>query len=927
MAQKFVFNPLTGKFDVVDGNDSKTVVVTTTADLITQIAQIQADNLAGTILVKASLDLTTDTTLDLTGISINLNGFVIKQHGFKFRIKGTGFDIRNGSFDFNGISPAQTNTANNQGIEILGNATDINVSFDFASTLAVNGTFDNVIFRNYVGKLNDGNPNIVCSNAAGSWGLLSFFNCLWSSYTGNVDGDIGITNCPFVIKMQKTSGTSLFIQNYRSIHHQAGNYSNCINFITGSNTDGFNVFSDGSCRVTNANVVTDFTTKPMGGNVGLSIMGTTDIIDKLKETNDMVGKFIAVSHPGNKTLEKLSLSTLIDLPNSLQIQLNNETTARQNADALKANLVAGKVTVSELPSALAVGAIESTTSQSTDKAPSSKLFNDTHEYDLTTKEPFVSKPVTITYGERYDTSNGNVSAFSLGARTQLIQIKKGRKYNVCYNSYGNFQCGIIYFNSSSIFVSTDITNSTYGVVAKTITALYDGYIGINTVEYAGVSYRAFVYVGESAYEIVNHNSDSFNYLPKVSIEGINTYGTSLFNNAVQKYSYGNANAIVCKIPVTYSGVVDWVRINAYNSGTVCVLVLKETISGYYSITSKSRLINVSTNNDFSKRIYVGDISCDAGDYIAIVGIGGTSVISYQTTTPNTANQYNQMQTSNNYEQIYIGETKPYTVNTRGFVFEFSIKKNANKIASAVGNIIGGFPILDENFSTYRGVTKYSDPWVAKKIIYVGTSIPAGNSIDIKSYPSILGEILGANVVNESTPSSMFCSVGGVWSFTSTNAESGGVGVTGNVSYENKVIGKNADLLVIDYGINDINNFSGTFYSTDIDNVNRNNILGAFNYLLPLLYADNPALKIVLVSPPNNYNVASSNRTQANIAKLVEMLQKISVKYSLPFINLSYICQINNLNSTYYSDDTIHPNVIKNNIRFAKILANHINMYA
>ena len=290
--------------------------VTTATDLVAQIADMQSQGLAGTILLKSNLDLTTDTTLDLTGISINLNGFVIKQHGFKFRIKGTGFDIRNGSFDFNSYIPSQNNTANNLGMEILGDGNEtINIS-----TILVNGTFDNVTFQNYVGTLNDGNPNIVCSNSAGIWGRLSFFNCLFNSSTGNVDGAIGITNCPFVIKTQETVGTSIFFQNYRSIHHQCGNYSHCIDIQTNGIGAGINFFSDATCRLTSTNIVTDFTTKPTGGLIGVSIIGTIDEIDKLTETTDLTGKYVKVINPVSKTLEKLALDVI---STKLQIGTND----------------------------------------------------------------------------------------------------------------------------------------------------------------------------------------------------------------------------------------------------------------------------------------------------------------------------------------------------------------------------------------------------------------------------------------------------------------------------------------------------------------------------------------------------------------------------------------------------------------------------
>lgn len=408
MAQKKKLNVFTRKFDYIDSSDSKTVVVTTATDLVAQIADIQSQGLAGTILLKSNLDLTTDTTLDLTGISINLNGFVIKQHGFKFRIKGTGFDIRNGSFDFNSYIPSQNNTANNWGMDVIGNAVDT----DDVSTILINGIFDNVKWINYVGTLNDGNPNMVCSNSAGSWGTLTFSNCWWISYTGNIDGSIGITNCPFVIETKQTAGTSITIKNHSSSHHQCGNYSHCIEIKTNGIGAGINFFSDATCRLTSTNIVTDFTTKPTGGVIGVSIIGTTDEIEKLTETTDLTGKYLKVVNPVSKTLEKVAVSSIGSDVKSIAI-IGNATGATYLLENNKQN----RIITNRLGSGNQIFKLPIPSETSANQTEG--IFKTANVFSATIGIGYQSG--TDTEGRAYpQTINGNFPAFEAGKEYKFI---------------------------------------------------------------------------------------------------------------------------------------------------------------------------------------------------------------------------------------------------------------------------------------------------------------------------------------------------------------------------------------------------------------------------------------------------------------------------------------------------------------------------
>jgi hypothetical protein len=78
-------------------------------------------------------------------------------------------------------------------------------------------------------------------------------------------------------------------------------------------------------------------------------------------------------------------------------------------------------------------------------------------------------------------------------------------------------------------------------------------------------------------------------------------------------------------------------------------------------------------------------------------------------------------------------------------------------------------------------------------------------------------MLGANVVNNARSSSLitYPDAFGLNGTTELNAQTG----TGQFSYQNLIIGQNADMLVIDHSVNDILNklpqaFTGNINSTD-----------------------------------------------------------------------------------------------------------------
>ena len=277
----------------------------TEQELIDAITSINTNPhyIAGSISFKNDIALTSARLLNLNTITIDLNGFALLQNGHKIQITGTGWVLKNGILEYNGLTYESNNISNNLGIELLGNAVSIN---DYSSII-VNGIFETVAFSNYIGTNSSiNNPNIICSKSSGGWGRLLFYNCQFSSAVNNSIG--GIAHKPLVFEMQEHNGFTITIQAYRSMHHQSGAYSSAFYIKTSTDSKGVNYSSDGSINLANAkeDILIDYTTRPSGGQIGVGILNTIDIIDKHTETNSISNKYLLLADPQTKQLFKVS---------------------------------------------------------------------------------------------------------------------------------------------------------------------------------------------------------------------------------------------------------------------------------------------------------------------------------------------------------------------------------------------------------------------------------------------------------------------------------------------------------------------------------------------------------------------------------------------------------------------------------------------
>jgi lysophospholipase L1-like esterase len=210
----------------------------------------------------------------------------------------------------------------------------------------------------------------------------------------------------------------------------------------------------------------------------------------------------------------------------------------------------------------------------------------------------------------------------------------------------------------------------------------------------------------------------------------------------------------------------------------------------------------------------------------------------------------------------------------------------------------------------------ANQWTGKKIIYTGTSIPW--SFAPNSYPTQLGKLLGATVINNSISGSTIIFKApdgagdlGSYGMSGTYAELIAAGFSQNYSYENRIMPyPDADLIFIDHGTNDwsrIQTSLGTINGTD-----KSTFYGAFNAIINAVHAARPRARIVLVTPPNAwvYGGEGSAQTQReNMQAIGAAIRAIGINRGLPVCDLMSLCGITSKNVTYWTSDGLHPNPV------------------
>lgn len=239
------------------------------------------------------------------------------------------------------------------------------------------------------------------------------------------------------------------------------------------------------------------------------------------------------------------------------------------------------------------------------------------------------------------------------------------------------------------------------------------------------------------------------------------------------------------------------------------------------------------------------------------------------------------------------------------------------------SLVGAINEIDADVTTIQGqlatIDTTPNQWKSKKIVWMGTSIPAGQHSTI-NYPTLIGTALGATVVNVAVPG---CGVESSaegspnvpkssGSFANTVAEytAAGISSVGNKSYENAMLGKDADLYVFDYEPNnsrpgtelveDFNLASWKYNDNSTLASHRDTYAGGIIYLIDQLLTEKPTAKIVMISE------CVTNTAYAITANLAAS-KAIAEKFHIPLIDLGSRLYYNSKNWSQYIYDYIHPN--------------------
>lgn len=260
----------------------------------------------------------------------------------------------------------------------------------------------------------------------------------------------------------------------------------------------------------------------------------------------------------------------------------------------------------------------------------------------------------------------------------------------------------------------------------------------------------------------------------------------------------------------------------------------------------------------------------------------------------------------------------------------------------------------QNFDDLKAIV--NNYWKGKKIVWIGTSIPAFNVTDGKTYPGMIGQMLGCTMQNNALGESFITynaanpNVVGAASYKTLSATVTEIkafygalypsipndqltAMAESASYEKLIIGTNADLVVFDHMHNDVDKSYVTYDVSEINSTNRTSFYGAFNYIIERLYADNPDVRIAFVSCPNRFLRDNPAYTIEKFDAFRTALRNLALKYNAPFIDLSILSNTNQfnyvLNTTGHdtgTGDVIHPSVFAK-ARYAAILAEHIRAIA
>lgn len=237
----------------------------------------------------------------------------------------------------------------------------------------------------------------------------------------------------------------------------------------------------------------------------------------------------------------------------------------------------------------------------------------------------------------------------------------------------------------------------------------------------------------------------------------------------------------------------------------------------------------------------------------------------------------------------------------------------------------------------------NNQWKGKKIVWLGTSIPWGQTSETgvsnpmpNPYPKIVGEKLKSTIVNVARPGMAIETTDdfkrksfGSLSLTIAELQAEGASTTPYQSFENALLGHDAELYVFDCEPNNSNADTSIIDEFDFqlwkykDNStfesHRNSYIGAMLFLLNKLWEEKPSAKVVFVSEFGSYKSNNWGQTYNIRTATYALAQKLNIHV----INLHDKLYYNKKNITLYlNSDMVHPTVLAHK-RMANMLANEL----
>lgn len=228
-------------------------------------------------------------------------------------------------------------------------------------------------------------------------------------------------------------------------------------------------------------------------------------------------------------------------------------------------------------------------------------------------------------------------------------------------------------------------------------------------------------------------------------------------------------------------------------------------------------------------------------------------------------------------------------------------------------------ILYGRFDTDKMILpRNSRQWIGKKVVWTGTSQPQGGAFAATAYPIQVGVNLGCEMVNASISGSPIVRRGAAasLSLSSTIAELGPP--YDAPSYENIVIGKSYDALVINHDINDCDHIP-TYLGT-INSVDNTTFYGAYNKIISAYLTDMEDGIVVLVSGPSRYipRSATIGAWYSQMLAMRDAHAALAEKWGCAHLDLGALAGINDQNLINWFPDGNHPNRQETHDRLAII---------